>query len=151
MRDALESEQCGGRTNAVCDGTGTRSVHDDRVVRDLRHRAGDRLLLAAAVPAGRAGGAAGPKPGARASSESDAGADRRGGDRAAARAHEMGSAETKTSIGAGSSADAVAGGEHHRCDAGAGRVGGAAQEKATRAALHATVCSSRWAEPGLVR
>ena len=41
--------------------------------------------------------------------------DRRGGAGAAASAHELGSAKTETRIGAGNSADAVAGGEHHRC------------------------------------
>src|SRR6266851_3158008 len=113
--------------------------------------AGDWLLLAAAVPARRAGGAARPRPGARASSESDAGADRRGRAPAAASAHELGPAKTETRIGAGNSAEPVAGGEHHGCHAGAGRVGGSAQETASRTALHATVCLGRCAQPSLVR
>ncbi len=45
----------------------------------------------------------------------------------------------------------VAGDQHHRRAAGARRIGGGAQEAATRAALHRTFCRSRCAESSVVR
>src|ERR1700691_2787631 len=139
---ALESEQCRGRENSICVGAATRFAHDDGVVRDVRHHAGDRLLLAAALPAGRAGVAAGSEPCSAPTSQPDAGGNRGGGVGAAASAHELGSAKVETRARAREAAAAVAGNEHDWRDGSAGRIGGSAQEAAACTALHATVCIS---------
>ena len=93
----------------------------------------------------------GSSPGSATTSQPDAGGNRGSGAGVAARAHELGAAQVEARARARGTAAAVAGGEHHRRDGGAGRVGGGAAKAAARAALHAAVCVGGCAEPGVVR
>src|SRR5271168_610709 len=82
----------------------------------------------------REGGVAAPSPAA--TSQPDAGKNPGSSAGAATSAHELGAAEVKTRVMGERAAARVAGIEHHRRDAGARRIDGAAQEAAPRSALH---------------
>src|ERR1700688_3795283 len=118
---------------------------------EFRYRARNRVCLAAAVPAIGCGGTAGIKPESGAASESNRGGDRAAGAGVAAGAHAVGTTEVETSVGARPSGTEMAGGEHDRGAAEAGRFGGSAQEAAEDGAVHRTAGACRRAEPGVVR
>src|SRR6266566_1935683 len=102
----------------------------------LRHRAGDRVCVDAAVPGARAGRAGGDKTDGAAPWEPDARGDRAGGGGAKAGAHALGTAQAEAGVGTRSAGATLAGSEHDRGVAEARGIGGGAQAAAANRALY---------------
>jgi len=95
----MENEQCDGREAEVCPGVSGTGMEHERTVRAIRDRTGNRVCVVEAISGHGMGRAKGEEPSGRKISQPDSRKNRRGDSEVAAKAHELGAAETEASAG----------------------------------------------------
>src|ERR1700686_572379 len=136
----MESEQCNGREAAICIRVRVGRTHDERAMPAVRDRPRDRLCLAAPVPARRSGRAGGTQSCRAPAWQPDAGGHRADGLGAAPGAYALGPQKAPVGAPTRRAGAPLAGHQHHRGAAEAGRSSGGAQE----ALAHADEANRVW-------